>query len=125
MNGEHVLALYFFRDTQLQYEEYCATDMNTKCIELVASFNNVAHGGGDGSGGDDTFYMGFIECVRQLCTKINLDFRLIQIVDIGAGNNAILRRWNVKNTPIMSSYLAYYFFNYCWKCPPHKVMVIL
>lgn len=107
VQGEQIVAIYFFRDTRLQYEDYSDVDTNTKCIELICSYNNTDN--------DDVFYMGFIEAIKELSTKLNQDFRLIQIPDIGAGNGAILERWNMRNTAIMKTYLAFYFFNYCWK----------
>jgi hypothetical protein len=114
---DRLLAIYFFRDTQLQYEEYSEIDMNTKCIELVNSFSNIAD--------NDLFYMGFIDAVREISTKINLDIRLIQIPDISRGNSIILQKWNNKNTAIMKTYVAYYFFNYCWKCDKNNVLIIV
>ena len=118
VNEEHIMAIYFFRDTQLQYEDYSATDANSRCIELVASYNNI--GGKD----CDLFYTGFIEAVRELTTKINLDYRLIQIGDISGSNRDILMRWNRKNSAIMKTWLGYYFFNYCWKCRKNRVLIL-
>jgi hypothetical protein len=114
---EEILAIYFFRDTQLIYEEYSLIDSNSKSIELVNSFNNINN--------NDLFYLGFFEAVRQLSTKINLDYRLIQIPDISAGNSIILQNWDIKNTPIQKTFLGYYFFNYCWKCNKKNVLIIL
>ena len=115
---DQILAIYFFRDTQLQYEEYSKIDMNSKCIELINSYNNIGQD-------NELFYMGFIESVRQLTTKINLDYRLIQIPDISIGNYSILQKWNNKNTTIMKTFLAYYFFNYCWKCDKNNIFILL
>jgi hypothetical protein len=127
VHEEQILAIYFFRDTHLQYEDYCTIDMNTKCVELVNSYNNIQQGSNIRDVGDNNqlFYMGFIEAIRELSTKINLDFRLIQIPDISKGNSIILEKWNNKNTAIMKTFLAYYFFNYCWKIDKNNVFIII
>jgi len=119
VSKEDILAIYFFRDTQLQYEDYSATDANSRCIELVGSYNNIVSGDAD-----DLFYTGFILAVRDLCTKINLDYRLIQIGDISGANERILERWKRKNSAIMKTWFGYYFFNYCWKCRRNGVLIL-
>lgn len=116
---EQILAIYFFRDTKLLYEQYSSVDNNSKCIELLNSYNNINHPN------HDLFYNGFIEALRLLSTKINLDFRLIQIPDISLGNSIILNKWNNKNTYILKTFLAYYFFNFCWKCNKDNILIIV
>jgi hypothetical protein len=116
------LAIYFFRDTRLIYDDH-EPNKEVKCAELMGSFGG---GGRTNSVTDEElFYMGFIESVRLLSTKINLDYRLLQIADIGKGNATILRKFNLHNVCIMRTFLAYYFFNYCWKSKRGCDMLIL
>lgn len=109
------LAIYFFRDTRLVYDH---PEHDVKSVELIGTFCGT-------SMDENLFYNGFLDCIKILCTKINMDFRLLQIADIGNGNATILRKWNLHNVCIMRTFLGYYFFNYCWKSKKGRDLLIL
>lgn len=113
---QQLIAIYFFRNTLFQYEEFSTLDMNSKSVELIGSFNNTKH--------DTLFFDGFLHCIKEITTKINLDYRILQIIHVSNGNDILLRRFSLHHSIICKYPIYYYFFNYCWIIQPQRFLLL-
>jgi hypothetical protein len=95
MNGNHVLAFYFFKNTHIQYEEY-----DDDVFQFVSSYNNT--------NSNELFFDGFVKAL-YLLNQVN-KISLILYENI-YHNMSILEKTLDKHHVIFKHECAYYLYN--------------
>jgi hypothetical protein len=119
-----LIAIYFFKDTNIIYEvgddigatPAPAAAAGHKNIQFLIGFSMIEK---QDVAKNDAFYIGFIMALNDIVNKVNLDFKILTIENIGH-NNTILEHWNKKNNPFIETAVGYYFWNYCIPRIMHK-----
>jgi len=95
--GEHVYAIYFFKDAKMCYE-----DLEGDTLQCYGSFCNTES--------LSVFYLGFLHALHQIVKKYP-NFKLMMWENLG--DSVLLhQKWREKNTPIFENKAAYYTFNW-------------
>ena len=95
--GEHVLGVYFLKDTKLQHEKL---DGNT--IHFIGSIMN--------NNNPQLFYIGFLFALKSILKK-KKNYKVL-VIDSISHNNMVLSKWSQYNKPISITKTGYYLFNY-------------
>ena len=95
LNGDDVLAFYFFKNTHIQYEEY-----DTDVFQFTSSYNNTKT--------NNVFFDGFIKSLQMLNEEKHID---LIIYDNISHNMIILDKMLHKHHTIFKHDCAYYLYN--------------
>lgn len=95
LNGNDILAFYFFKNTHIQYEEY-----DTDVFQFVSSYNNTKT--------IDLFFDGFIKSIQMLNEENHID---LIIFDNISHNTMIMNKMLDKHHIIFQHDCAYYLYN--------------
>ena len=95
LNGNDILAFYFFKNTHIQYEEY-----DTDVFQFVSSYNNTNT--------INIFFDGFIKSIQMLNEEKHID---LIIYDNISHNTIILDKMLNKHHIIFKHDCAYYLYN--------------
>jgi hypothetical protein len=95
LNGNDILAFYFFKNTHIQYEEY-----DSDVFQFVSSYNNTNT--------TKLFFDGFIKSIQMLNEENHID---LIIYDNISHNTIILDKMLDKHNIIFQHDCAYYIYN--------------
>jgi len=103
--GEHTLAIYFFRDNLLLYEDLLEQGNTIHCFATVSNTEN-----------DEAFYLGFLHSI-QMINQAPKKYTMILFDEIGH-TNRLLEEWRQRNSPLFINQAAYYLYNLVVPCSP-------
>lgn len=98
-----LFAIYFFKDTQIQYEEI---DGEGRTLECMAAFTNYP----SSSEWDGVFFAGFLSAMYDIQTSTKSMFHALRIHNLGHCDK-ILDHWMWKYKPLFHVPCSYYLYN--------------
>ena len=101
--GKHILAYYFFRNAQKQYDHIGNT------MEFIGSYNNTRS--------EDLFYLGFLHSLHNISKSMNYKVLVFETI---SHNNLIIHRFIEFYTLISQHNVYYYLYNYIIPSSPLK-----
>ena len=101
--GKHILAYYFFRNAQKQYDHIGNT------MEFIGSYNNTRS--------EDLFYLGFLHSLHNISKSMNYKVLVFETI---SHNNLIIHRFIEFHTLISQHNVYYYLYNYIIPSSPLK-----
>jgi hypothetical protein len=95
--GEHIYAMYFFKDAKMQYEDLVSDTL--QCYGSICNTDTI-----------ELFYLGFLHAIHQIIKKFPA-FKIMMLENLGH-NIFLHEEWRKKNSPIFENKTAYYTFNW-------------
>ena len=95
LNGNDILAFYFFKNTHIQYEEY-----DSDVFQFVSSYNNTKM--------TNLFFDGFIKSIQMLNEENHIDLIIYENI---SHNTMIINKMLDKHHTIFQHDCAYYLYN--------------